>query len=398
MSQLSDHIERILPELVAFRRDLHANPELGFEEHRTSQRVQDELKGAEIQFQAGLAGGTGVLGHLPGNASSATAFRADMDALPITEAKGKPYRSTVEGKMHACGHDGHTTILVGAARVLSAIGAECPLPRPITLCFQPAEEGGGGGLRMVEDGCLDGSQIGPPVSEIFGLHGWPALQQGHVGSMPGPMLAATTVFDIEISGIGSHAASPHLGTDPLLTGTSIVQSLQRIVSRNVDPITPLVLSVTQIHAGTTHNIIPNVCKLQGTIRSLDIGLIEDAKSQLEKIIELHAKSHNCQATVDWTMEYPATKNDPALVDLFHEQARVTLGEQNVCPISDPIMGGEDFAYYGQVVPACFFALGLLPADQEVMPTLHQSDFDFNDDAIATGVAMFCALALRSNNG
>ena len=393
-SQINDEIERLLPDLIEFRHDLHAHPELAFEEHRTSQCVQDALRSANIEFQSGLAGGTGVLGHLPGSNRNAIALRADMDALPITETPGKPYCSKTNGKMHACGHDGHTTILIGAARVLASISKQRALPRPVTFCFQPAEEGGGGGLKMVEDGCLDGSQIGPPVSEIFGLHGWPGLREGHVGSKPGPMLAATTVFDIEISGTGSHAASPHLGTDPILTGTSLVPALQRVVSRNVDPVKPLVLSVTQVHAGTTHNIIPDVCTLQGTIRSLDTDLINEAKSQVEKITELHAKSHNCKAAIGWTMEYPVTINDPALVDLFHEQARATLGEQHVCPISDPIMGGEDFAYYGQVVPACFFALGLLKHDQESMPTLHQCNFDFNDDAIATGIAMFCNLALR----
>ncbi|MAA51765.1 MAG: hypothetical protein CMJ41_01725, partial [Phycisphaerae bacterium] len=254
--RIRSHIERILPELVELRHDLHAHPELGYEEQRTSGVVQDQLSAAGVDFVAGLGGGTGVLGHLPGKADRAVGLRADMDALPITEQTGCPWSSNTDGIMHACGHDGHTTMLAGAARVLSALAADSPLPQPVSFLFQPAEEGGAGALRMCEDGCLEGRVLGPAFKSMFGLHGWPDWPLGVVGSRPGAMLAASDRFEITVEGRGGHAAMPHTARDPVYAASLIVTALQQVVARNVNPVEGAVISVTSIEGGSGFNIIP----------------------------------------------------------------------------------------------------------------------------------------------
>jgi hippurate hydrolase len=387
-------IEEELASLVEIRRDLHAHPELGYEETRTSDVIQRELEAAGIDFARNLAGGTGVLGHLPGEGERAIGLRADMDALPIVEQTGLGYASRNEGVMHACGHDGHTTILIGAARVLGRLAAEQPLPRPVTLCFQPAEEGGAGGRRMVEDGCLDGSTIGPPVEEMFGLHGWPQLPLGVVGSRPGPLLAAADMFEIDIDGTACHAAFPHLGRDPIVAAAAMITALQSIAARNVDPLDAIVVSTTTVSGGTTHNIIPERVRLTGTVRTLRPETQQLAIERMKALADHVARAHGCRAEVDYQVHYPVTFNAPGAVDDFLETARAALGSERVIEVPQPFMGGEDFSFYCNVVPSCFFVLGLCPPDSEAMPALHQPTFDFNDDAIATGVELFCRLALR----
>ncbi|MAB81964.1 MAG: peptidase M20, partial [Phycisphaerae bacterium] len=267
--RIRDIIDELLPELVDLRRDLHAHPELGYQEHRTSQVVQDQLSAAGVEFAAGLAGGTGVLGHLPGTEATAVGLRADMDALPISEQTGCDWSSTHDGIMHACGHDGHTTMLVGAARVLSRLAGESALPNPVTFVFQPAEEGGAGGQKMCQEGCVDGTIIGPPLRTIYGQHGWPGLPLGVVASRPGAMLAAADRFDIEITGLGGHAAMPHTTNDPVLAAASIVTALQQVMSRNVNPVEGGVISVTRIEGGSAYNVIPGSVRLAGTLRALE---------------------------------------------------------------------------------------------------------------------------------
>ncbi|MCA9290331.1 MAG: amidohydrolase [Phycisphaerales bacterium] len=383
-------------DLIAIRRDLHAHPELGYEEVRTSGVVRRELAAAGVEFVEGMAGGTGVLGHLPGGAAKATGLRADMDALPIVEQTGLPYASTTPGRMHACGHDGHTTILIGAARVLAKLAQDRPLPRPVSFVFQPAEEGGAGGRRMVEDGCLDGSRLGPPVDMMFGLHGWPQIGLGVVSTRVGPMLAAADMFDITVHGGGAHAAYPHEGRDPIVAASAIISALQQIASRNVNPLDSVVVSITQFHSGTAHNIIPTAATLAGTVRTLQPETQKLAHQRLHEIAEHVATAHGCRAEVDYQFEYPVTVNAPEAVAVFESIARDTLGGERVQPLTLPVMGGEDFSFYGQVVPACFFALGLRPPGVPHMPHLHQPTFNFNDDAIATGVEMFCRLATRED--
>jgi amidohydrolase len=391
-------IRQELPDLIAIRRDLHAHPELEYEEHRTSRLVRDELERAGVEYRSGLAGGTGVLAHLPGRGDKAVGLRADMDALPITEHSGLEYASVKEGAMHACGHDGHTAMLIGAMRVLKRVASEAggaELPRPVIFLFQPAEEGGAGGQKMIEEGCLNGSLIGRLVEHVFGLHGWPWLQLGQVGTRVGPLLAAADEFVIEVAGTGAHAAFPHLGRDPVVCGAAIVSALQAIVSRNTDPLDAAVVSVTQFHGGTTHNIIPEKITLGGTVRTLKDRTQTMAIERLKAIAGDIASAHGCRAEVDYIIGYPVTFNSPEAVKIFREQAFTVVGEAQVVDVPQPFMGGEDFAFYCREVPSCFALLGLRPPEAGAFPDLHQPTFNFNDDAIATGVELFCRLALRA---
>ncbi len=392
-SQLRSLIAAELPELIAIRHDLHAHPELGYEEQRTAQVVQRELGKAGVKSVSGLAGGTGVLGFLPGDADRSVGLRADMDALPIVEETGLPYASTTPGRMHACGHDGHTTILLGAARVLSRMAASGPLPRPVTFVFQPAEEGGAGGKRMVEDGCLTGRHFGPPVDGMFGLHGWPDLPLGVVGTRPGPLLAASDRFDIKVKGVGSHAAWPHAARDPVVAAAAIVNTLQTIASRNVPPLEAIVVSITMLKAGSAYNVIPPEAVISGTVRTLTPGVLELAQRRIREIADGIAAAYGCSAVLDYRLGYPVTLNSPEAVNVFNQTATHALGEDRVVNLSQPVMGGEDFSFYCHKVPSCFFVLGLVPPGQTSMPSLHHPKFDFNDEAIATGVEMFCRLAL-----
>ena len=394
----TDHLRSVIREelddLIAIRHDLHAHPELGYEERRTSEVVQRELEKAGVEHKAGLAGGTGVLGHLPGGSGTRSiGLRADMDALPIHEAGDPVYRSKHDGVMHACGHDGHTAILIGTARVLARLAREGNLPRPVTFVFQPAEEGGAGAEKMIADGCLDGSVLGAPVAEMFGLHGWPRIPLGVVGSRPGALLAAADSFDLVVKGQACHAAWPHVGRDPIAAAAAVVTALQTIASRNTAPLDPLVISVTRFQAGTTYNIIPGEAQLAGTVRTLTTDVQRLVERRMKEIAEGVAKAHGCKAKLDYRRGYPPTVNDPAAVDVFRRTAAEALGPERVIELEQPVMGGEDFAFYGQVVPSCFFVLGMAPGG-DPMPELHQPTFDFNDDAIPTGVEVFCRLALR----
>ncbi len=398
-SQLSkiveDLIEDILPELVTLRHDIHKHPELGYNETRTSTVIQDFLTKIDVPFKAGLAKGTGVLGHLEGDGDKSIALRADIDALPITEENTFDWKSVHDGCMHACGHDGHTTILLGAAKVLSSLSKEQVLPNPITFVFQPAEEGGGGGKQMVLDGCLDGSCIGKPVGMMFGLHGWPQLKLNDVATRVGPMLAADIGVSVTIRGVGGHAAFPHLCIDPIICASQVVTSLQQLVSRNTDPLDALVVSITQFNGGTAHNIIPDEVKLVGTIRYLEQETGEMAKKRFVEIVNSIATAHGCEASIILHDGYPVTRNDEKAVETFFDIANEALLDNQVLLFEKPVMGGEDFSYYCKEVPSCFFALGLLPEDKDSIPSLHQPTFDFNDDAIKTGITMFCALALQT---
>ena len=386
-------LDALLPELTAFRHDLHAHPELGYEEHRTNERICAALSEAGIDHRSGLAGGTGIVAHLPGQADKALALRADIDALPIEEQTGLPYASTHPGKMHACGHDGHTAVLLGAARVLKRLSDQGPLPHPVTFVFQPAEEGGGGGERMCQDGCLDGRVLGPPARAMFGLHGWPSLPLGIVSSKPGPMLAAADAFTITIRGLGGHAAMPQTTKDPIAAAAAVIQSLQQVVSRQVDPVMGGVISVTAIHGGTTHNIIPGELTLQGTIRALYDEAHGILKNGLFEVVNGVCGAHGCTAGIDYRDGYPVTANDPGALAEYQAVADDIMGPPNAPLFPMPCMGAEDFSYYGQHVPACFFALGLIPAGEAEMPSVHHPCFDFNDDALPIGIRMFTGLAL-----
>lgn len=397
--RLRSLIQAELAALIEFRHELHRHPELSDQESWTSQRVQAELKALEIAFRAGFGrSGTGVVAHIPasgrdGAGRTCVALRADMDALPIEEQTGKAYTSQNPGVMHACGHDGHTTILLGAARTLLKMSR----PNPVTLVFQPAEEHGGGAGVMCEQGALKGDRgggVGAQVGRIFGLHGWPQIELGTVATRPGPLLASTDEFDVRIVGRGGHAAYPHLCRDPIVAGAAAVTALQTLVSRSVAPYESAVCTVAQFNAGSASNIIPDSARLIGTVRTLTAEVRRTAKERFYSIVEAAAAAHGCGAEIQWHDGYPVTRNDDAETERFLAVARDALGPSRVRHVEHPTMGGEDFSYYGQHVPACFFFLGLKPPGAERYPALHQPDFDFNDDAIGLGVEMMCRVALQ----
>ncbi|MEM0983029.1 MAG: amidohydrolase [Planctomycetota bacterium] len=383
-----------LDELVAIRRDLHAHPELAFEEIRTSGVVQRELEALGAGVRTHYAKGTGVVGFLPGDAERSVALRADMDALPIVEQTGIEHASTLDGVMHACGHDGHTTILLGAARVLSKIENR---PNPVTFVFQPAEEGGGGGELMAQEGALageDGGGIGAPARAIYGLHGWPELDLGKVGTRAGPLLASTDDFVVTIRGVQAHAAWPHAGRDPIVCAAQVINALQTVVSRSSNPADAVVLTVGAIHGGTADNIIPESVSFIGTIRTLDDTNRAMAERRFKEIVDGVTRSMGCRAEIDWKPGYPVTRNEAGATETFFKIADRAFGAERVERVPEAFMGGEDFSYYGEHVPACFFILGLKPPGVREMPQLHQPDFDFNDDAIAVGVEAMVRVALE----
>jgi amidohydrolase len=386
--------------VAEIRHDLHAHPELGYQETRTCAVVQAKLRELGIEFASGLAGGTGVLGWLPARGHDpdsvpTVALRADMDALPIQEATGKPYASTTPGVMHACGHDGHTSMLIGVAEALSHAENR---PNNVLLVFQPAEEGGAGGKRMVEDGALSGKVIGRPVDMIFGQHGWTTLGLGKVATRVGPMMAATNTFTITVHGQGGHAAAPHLGIDPIVVGAHIVTALQGIASRSVDPFDSIVVTIGQVEAGVAVNVIPHTATLKGTVRTMTPETRKLAEERVKSVAQGVAQAFGARAEVEWIEGYPVTSNAPEAVARFMECAKRALGAENVSDQGLPTMGGEDFSFYGAACPACFYQLGLIPHGQGSYPSVHTPEFDFNDDALAVGIAVFCELALAPLNG
>jgi amidohydrolase len=366
---------------------------LGYQEYKTSAKVCSVLSEYGIEFCPGLAGGTGILARIPATIEGGPtiALRADMDALPIKEETGVPYTSEVPGVMHACGHDGHTTILLTAARVLSR---QPERPNEILLVFQPAEEGGAGGKRMCDDGVLAGRVLGGPVSQIYGLHGHPKSRVGDVSTRVGPLLAAACRFEIHVRGKGGHAAAPHLAVDPIVASAAIVGALQTIASRNVDPLDSVVVTIGRIEAGVAHNVIPETAILTGTLRTLVDETDVLARKAIERIARSTAEAYGTSASVAWeTIPYPVTRNDPVATERFRAVARQTIGAERVSEEANPVMGGEDFSFYGHHVPACFFFLGLRPEGEDSYPNLHAPTFDFNDQAISTGAELMCALGL-----
>jgi amidohydrolase len=382
-----------LQRLIELRHDLHEHPELGYNEVRTSEVVQRELTRLGIQFKAGLAGGTGVLGYIPATVPNAqtVALRADMDALPIQENTGKPYASRTANVMHACGHDGHTTNLLGAATVLSQTSER---PHNLLLLFQPAEEGGAGGKRMCEDGVLDGAVLGEPADRIFGLHGNPHLPVGQLGTCVGPMMAAADSFHAKVTGKGGHAAMPHMGIDPIVIASHIITAWQTIASRNVDPLDSVVVTCGEFHAGVAHNVIPDSVELSGTVRTLRNETRELALRRLVEIANGIATTFGATFEIDWMTGYPVTSNDADTVSRFRAATADYSGYVDPEPVT-PGLGGEDFSFYGEKTKACFFWLGLNSNPDVRYANLHAPEFDFNDAALPYGVEALCRLALNS---
>jgi amidohydrolase len=398
---LSSLIHDQLNEITRIRRDLHAHPEILFTEERTSRVVQEELGKLGIVHRTNMGGrepntGFGVVAHIPAtvdNPGDCIGLRADMDALPIEEASDIPHKSTTPGKMHACGHDGHTSILIGVARILMQLEHR---PNPVTLVFQPAEEGGGGGDKMCRDGALDGDEdngFGPPVKRMYGLHGWPDYPLGTVATKKGALLAATDTFDITIKGVQGHAAYPHLCVDPVVAASHIITMAQSIASRTTRPTDSVVVTFGSVHAGSAYNVIPETCTLKGTIRTLDMDTRATTKARFFEIVEQGAKAMGCAATIQWNNGYPVTKNDDAEADRIAQIADEAEVVNEFRWVPEPGMGGEDFSYYALRVPSCFYLIGLSEPGRDPYPGLHTPSFDFNDRAIPIGMEMMCRLAL-----
>jgi len=389
MSNIEAHIRAVLPDMAALRRDLHAHPELGFEEHRTSRRVAEILSNVPnlaIQTQVARTGVVALLNA--GRPGPCVMLRADMDALPITEETHLEYASTTPGRMHACGHDGHTSCLVGAALVLSRIADD--LPGKVKFVFQPAEENDGGGRFMVDAGVLEN----PRVDAAFALHAWPTRPVGTISLRPGPAMAAVDTVVITVKGRGSHGAYPHRGIDPILTASHVVVALQSIVARFIDPIDCGVVTVGSIHGGSVPNVIPPECTMELTLRSHQRETRMRLRELVRQIAENTARSFGALADVQLKEGYPCTVNDPALSEWLAAVGRDVLGPENAQTTDPPSMGAEDFAFYAERVPAVMFRLGVCPTDRQSCPSLHNPQFDFNDDALPVGIRMLCEVAMR----
>jgi amidohydrolase len=387
------NLEPIAARAVDIRHDLHRHPELGYQETYTSSVIQKELSRLSIEFTTGHAGGTGIVALIPGSAAPSqrcVALRADMDALPITETTNLPYASTKPGLMHACGHDGHTAVLLGTAAILKENTHR--FPGTVKLLFQPAEEGGCGAEKMTKEGLLDN----PKVDAIFGLHGWPGLKVGMVATRPGPLLAAVDGFTITVTGRGGHAAAPQDCIDPIPAAAAIVQALQIIISRETDPSDAAVLSITQFNAGTTFNVIPDKAELNGTIRALSKARHNAIVAALERISRGIAAAHRCEIKFTYYGTTPVTTNTPELADFVRDTAIRALGgggEHAFVWAPKPAMWGEDFAFYLEKIPGCFFVLGVQPHDRDSYPMLHNPNYDFTDDAVPVGIRMMTELAI-----
>jgi amidohydrolase len=372
------------------RHRLHQIPELAFTEFQTAAMIRAELDRLQLAHIDGVPNAPTATICLIGNPQKpCIALRADIDALPITEQTGLAYSSRHVGRMHACGHDGHSSILFGVAGILKNIADE--LPVCVKLIWQPAEEEGGGAEKLVTAGVLDG-RVGPKVSAIFGLHGWPGLPVGLVSTKPGPLLAATDTFKLVVVGKGCHGAFPHAGRDPIVAACEIVLNLQQCVSRDLDPTEPGVVTVGIIRGGSATNIIPDQVMLEGTVRSLNDRTGAMLKASVERRAAGVAAAGGCSAEIHWQAGYPALINDPAMSDYVTKIARQTLGAERFFPASRPAMGGEDFAYYLQKVPGCFFLVGVEPPGISGYPSLHSDRYDFTDAAMAVGIRMFVELA------
>lgn len=368
-----------MDDIVAWRRHLHAHPELGFAEHATAAFVAARLRefGLDVTEQVG---GTGVVGTLRrGGGNRAIGLRADMDALAITEATGLPYASRAPGRMHACGHDGHTAALLGAARLLAREGG---FEGTVHFIFQPAEEHGRGMQAMLDDGLLARF----PIDEAYGIHNMPGMKLGTFATRTGPLMAAEDNFEITVHGRGVHAARPHMGVDPILTGSAIVLALQQIVARRIDPVDPVVVSVTEFITDGTRNVIPTTVRIKGDTRSYRPATSSAIEAEMRRIAEGTATAHAARVTIDYTREFVPTVNHAAQTAAAIAVAEGMFGTADGdCP---PLMGSEDFAHLLAQVPGNFAFIG----NGEACAPLHNPGYDFDDAALPATIAYFAAIA------
>ena len=380
---LNELIPSLIPKIAAFRRDIHAHPELAFHETRTADKVAEYLESIGLKVHRGMAK-TGVVASLTcGTSRRSIGLRADMDALPLTELNTFPHHSKIPGKMHACGHDGHTAMLLGAAEALTKTRN---FDGTVVFIFQPAEEHEGGGRVMVEEGLFD--QF--PVDMVFGLHNWPGLPVGSIGVTEGPVMAGADRFSITLTGRGGHAAMPHQAADPLVAGAALVQALQTLVSRNTDPQEAAVVSVTRFNAGHADNVIPETAVIGGTVRSLTPEQQDRLEEGMRRVCTGIEATYHVQVELQYSRGYPPTINASDPTFIAREVARLVVGGDRVLTHLKPSMGAEDFAYLSSVVPGCYVWLGNGMGEGGCM--LHSPHYDFNDEIIGTGIRYWVRLA------
>jgi amidohydrolase len=377
-----NRVAEMQDEIAAWRRDLHQHPELNFAVHRTAGFVAAKLHEFGCDEVVPGIGRTGVVGLIRGRLGpgETVGLRADMDALPIHETTGRPYASVNPGLMHACGHDGHTAMLLGAAKYLAETRN---FSGAVAVIFQPAEEGGGGGNEMVKDGMME--RFG--ISRVFGMHNMPNLPVGRFATRPGPIMAATAEFTITVRGRGGHAAMPHATIDPIVVASHIVTAFQTIAARTTDPIESVVVSVTKFHAGEAYNIIPETAEIAGTVRSLKTEVARKAEERIRAICDGVAAAHSASASIDYDANYPVTYNHPEETIFATGVAREIAGTQNVEGATPPVMGGEDFSYMLEARPGAFIFIG-----NGDSASLHHPAYDFNDEVIPHGVSYWVKLA------
>ena len=394
--KIPDSISAIVGPIRAIRRDIHAHPELKFEENRTAEIVASALRSFGMdEIHTGL-GKTGVVGILQGRpGSKMLGLRADMDALPMTELNAFEHKSQYAGKMHACGHDGHTATLLAAAKVMSA---DRDFAGSVAFIFQPAEEGGGGAKAMIVDGLFERF----PCDAVFAIHNWPGLRVGEFGLNPGAMMASSNEFEITVCGKGAHAAMPHLGVDPVLIASHLIQAFQSLVSRETKPIDATVVSVTQINAGEATNVIPDTCVMKGTVRTFSAQALDTIERGMARICKQLPLAFNAHADFSFLRNYPPTINHAKEAMLAADVAAEIMGESMVQRHVEPTMGAEDFAYMLQEKPGAYIFLGNgdtsgphRTAGHGLGPcTLHNPSYDFNDDLIPIGATFWQLLAKR----
>ncbi len=382
-------IEERHAELTGWRRDLHAHPELGFEEQRTADFVARKLREFGIQVHTGI-GGTGVVGVLRvGNETGAIGLRADMDALPILEENTFDHRSRHDGVMHACGHDGHTTMLLGAAKYLAETH---DFRGQVNFIFQPAEEGIGGARAMIDDGLFKDF----PCDAIYAMHNAPGMPVGNFGVKAGVVAAAGAFFDIDLKGRGAHGAHPDHGVDPIVVGAQLVTALQSVVARNVRPATPAVLSVTQFHGGDAYNVIPGAVRLSGTVRTFATGVMDAIRERMEELAHGTAAAFGAEAAVDFRVIFHPVVNDAKAAETAAGVCAELVGEAQVRRDLPPGTGSEDFSFMLEEVPGCYLLIGNGDGDQ-VRP-VHNPGYDFNDDALTLGASFFARVVERELGG
>jgi IAA-amino acid hydrolase len=383
-----DEAKAIAGWVIDLRRQIHRHPELMYEEVETSRLVRATLDGLGIPYRHPVAE-TGVVATIGSGGGRCIALRADMDALPIHEQADVAFRSGIDGKMHACGHDCHTAMLLGAARLLKA--RETGLGGVVKLIFQPAEEGGAGADRMCEEGALRS----PDVEQIFGLHVWPGATTGTVLGNAGVVLSAMCAFEIAVTGRGGHGAMPHTTVDPVACAAKIVVELQTIVSRETNPFEPTVVSVGSIHGGDAFNVIPERVRMTGTIRSLSLEGLRRVKQRVDEIARGIAGANRCEAVLSYPVkDHPATTNAQAAWAVASRAAATVVGSDGVLGM-EPILGAEDFAFYQQRVPGCFSFIGVSAADWQTRYGVHHEKFRVDEAALPIGAAVHVATALEA---